>query len=102
MASVPHHLDGSQGVIAADHRLSGKTTVYNPALSISIPSAPMTLAGIALLPLMAVIWLVMAAVSVVMLAVMLVVDAGAFLARGGRPNPATANRRRFAVMPSLF
>ena len=51
---------------------------------------------------MAVLWLVMAAVSVVMLAVMLVVDAGAFLARGGRPNPALAARRRTAVIPSLF
>jgi hypothetical protein len=62
----------------------------------------MSLAGIALMPLMAVIWLVMAAVSVVMLAAMLVVDAGAFLARGGRPNPAQKTRRRIALMPSLF
>jgi hypothetical protein len=62
----------------------------------------MSLAGIALMPLMAVIWLVMAAVSVVMLAAMLVVDAGAFLARGGRPNPAQTTRRRIARMPSLF
>lgn len=54
------------------------------------------------MPLMAVIWLVMAAVSVVMLAVMLVVDAGAFLARGGRPNLAQATRRRIALIPSLF
>jgi hypothetical protein len=62
----------------------------------------MSLTGIALMPLMAVIWLVIAAVSVVMLAVMLVVDAGAFLARGGRPNPAQTTRRRIALMPSLF
>jgi hypothetical protein len=102
MASVPHHLDGSQRMIAADHRLSGKTTVYSPALNLSVPTAPLSLAGIALTPLMAVIWLVMVAVSVVMLAVMLVVDAGAFLARGGRPNPAQAKRRRIVLMPSLF
>jgi hypothetical protein len=62
----------------------------------------MSLASIALMPLMAVIWLVMAAVSVVMLAAMLVVDAGAFLARGGRPNPVPTTRRRIALMPSLF
>ncbi|WP_303809975.1 hypothetical protein [Sandarakinorhabdus limnophila] len=77
-------------------------TVYSPALSVTAPSAPMSQAGIALMPLLAVIWLVMAAVSVVMLAAMLVVDAGAFLARGGRPNPAQTTRRRIALMPSLF
>lgn len=93
MASVPHD------VLATGNRLSGKTTVYSPALSVTAPPAPMSLAGIAL---MAVIWLVMAAVSVVMLAAMLVVDAGAFLARGGRPNPAQTTRRRIALMPSLF
>ena len=96
MATVPHD------VLGAGNRLSGKTTVYSPALSVSVPSAPMSLAGIALMPLMAVIWLVMAAVSVVMLVAMLVVDAGAFLARGGRPNPAQAARRRTAVIPTLF
>lgn len=93
MASVPHD------VLAAGNRLSGKTTVYSPALSVTAPSAPMSLAGVAL---MAVIWLVMAAVSIVMLAVMLVVDGGAFLARGGRPNPAHATRRRTVLIPSLF
>ena len=77
-------------------------TVYSPALSVTAPSAPMSQAGIALMPLLAVIWLVMAAVSVVMLAAMLVVDAGAFVARGGRPNPAQTTRRRIALMPSLF
>jgi len=77
-------------------------TVYSPALSVTAPSAPMSQAGIALMPLLAVIWLVMAAVSVVILAAMLVVDAGAFLARGGRPNPAQTTRRRIALMPSLF
>ena len=96
MASVPHD------VLATGNRLSGKTTVYSPALSVTAPSAPMSLAGIALMPLMGVIWLVMAAVSVVMLAAMLVIDAGAFLARGGRPNPAQTTRRRIALMPSLF
>ena len=96
MASVPHH------VLSAGNRLSGKTTVYSPALSVTAPSAPMSLAGIALMPLMAVIWLVMVAVSIVMLAVMLVVDGGAFLARGGRPNPAHATRRRTVLIPSLF
>ena len=96
MASVPHD------VLATGNRLSGKMTVYSPALSVTAPSAPMSQAGIALRPLLAVIWLVMAAVSVVMLAAMLVVDAGAFLARGGRPNPAQTTRRRIALMPSLF
>ena len=96
MASVPHD------VLAAGNRLSGKTTVYSPALSVTAPSAPMSLAGIALMPLMAVIWLVMVAVSSVMLAVMLVVDGGAFLARGGRTNPAHATRRRTVLIPSLF
>ncbi len=96
MASVPHD------VLGVGNRLSGKTTVYSPALSVTAPSVPMSLTGIALMPLMAVIWLAMAAVSVVMLAVMLVVDAGAFVARGGRPNPAQATRRRIALMPSLF
>ncbi|MCM0031941.1 hypothetical protein [Sandarakinorhabdus limnophila] len=76
--------------------------MYSPALTVTAPSAPMSLAGIGLMPLLAVIWLVMAAVSVVMLAAMLVVDAGAFLARGGRPNPAPTTRRRIALMPSLF
>ena len=96
MASVPHD------VLATGNRLSGKMTVYSPALSVTAPSAPMSQAGIALMPLLAVIWLVMADVSVVMLAAMLVVDAGAFLARGGRPNPAQTTRRRIALMPSLF
>jgi hypothetical protein len=95
MASVPHH------VLAAGNRLSGKTTVYSPALSVTVPAAPISLSGIALMPLMAVLWLVMAAVSVVILAAMLVVDAGAFLARGGRPNPARTTRRT-ALIPSLF
>ncbi|WP_273462959.1 hypothetical protein [Sandarakinorhabdus limnophila] len=44
----------------------------------------------------------MAAVSVAMLAAMLVVDAGTFVARGGRPNPVPTTRRRIALMPSLF
>jgi hypothetical protein len=96
MATVPHD------VLGAGNRLSGKTTVYSPALSVSVPSAPMSLAGIALMPLMAALWLVMAAVSVVMLVAMLAVDAGAFLARGGRPNPARATRRRAALLPTLF
>jgi hypothetical protein len=96
MASVPHD------VLATGNRLSGKTTVYSPALSVTAPSASMSLAGIAPMPLMAVIWLVMAAVSVAMLAAMLVVDAGTFVARGGRPNPVPTTRRRIALMPSLF
>jgi hypothetical protein len=50
----------------------------------------MSLAGIAPMPLMAVIWPVMAAVSVAMLAAMLVVDAGTFVARWP-PEPGADN-----------
>lgn len=48
------------------------------------------------MPLMAVIPLVIAAVSTVTLAAMLAFDAGAFLARGGRQKQAGATRRRAA------
>ncbi len=60
------------GFGAGGQGLSKETKVYNPALSVTVPRAPLSLAGIALMPLMAVIWLVMAAVSIVMLAAMFV------------------------------
>jgi hypothetical protein len=98
MASVPHD------VLATGNRLSGSSRLSSPALSMSVPlrtrgttmpAAPLTLAGVALLPVMAVLWLVMAAVAVAMFAVTLLLDAGALLL--GRP----ARRSRLPRL-SLF
>jgi hypothetical protein len=62
--------------------------------SAALPALPITLAGLAVLPVMAVVWLVMAAVAVMMFAVMMVVDAGSLLLRG---RPAQQPRLRFSL-----
>ena len=109
MASIPH------GMIAADQRLSGKSIVSSQAFSVTTPSlrsvsasqpvrlmqaAPISVAGIGLMGFGAVLWLVMAVIAVVMLVAMLLVEAGGFLLRGGRPAP--SGQRRTGLTPSIF
>ena len=96
VATAPH------GAIAANKRLPGKKIMSMQTVSVPASPALRSLGSLGLMGLMAVAWLVMAAFAVVMLAVMLVVDAGAFLLRGGRLGPARTSARRAALIPTIF
>lgn len=95
VATVPH------GAIAANKRLPGKKTMSMQTVSVPASPAPRSLISVARIVVMAV-WLLMAAFAVAMLAVMLVVDSGGFLLRGGRPGPARTSARRAALIPTIF
>ena len=96
VATAPH------GALAANKLLPGKKTMSMQAVSVPTSPAPRSPGSLGLMGVMAVVWLVMAAFAVVMLAVMLVVDAGAFLLRGGRPGPARMAARRSSLIASVF
>ena len=96
VATAPH------GAIAANKLLPGKKTMSMQAVSVPTSPAPRSLGSLGLMGVMAVVWLAVAAFAVVMLAVKLVVDAGAFLLGGGRPGPARTSARRAALIPTIF